>query len=464
MFSSNDRSRWALVRALVDEGTFVIGRRDPYTKPRSAVLSLGGGPNFLQTVVLIAVGNDYRDRLRGDSGIIFEESYQSVDKVLHPTRLEFYSTKPPLLAVMVAGEYWVLKHLFGWSLVEHPFKVVRTVLITINILPLALYLLLLARLADRFARTDWARYYIVAAGGFATLVTPFLVTFNNHTIATTTALVAVWAVVRILEDGSPRWWLFALAGLMAGFTACNELPATSLAVGLMVFLLWKRPRQTLLLAVPAALLPVVALFAINYIQLGQLRPAYAEFGGPWYEYEGSHWLVPPGQTKRGIDFAGRNGETKLTYAFHLLFGHHGLFLLTPVVLLAFVGMFMALLLHRRSKEALERDEQSKAQAPVLRLFSLFALLVSVVVIAFYIVKSDNYGGWSNGPRWLMWLSPLWLLTMLPALDWLASWRWGRVIALVLLLFSIMSMNYQSWNSWRHPWAYNWMESRGWVNY
>src|SRR5262245_25568277 len=30
-FSSNDRSRWALVRALVDEGTFVVGRRGPDT-------------------------------------------------------------------------------------------------------------------------------------------------------------------------------------------------------------------------------------------------------------------------------------------------------------------------------------------------------------------------------------------------------------------------------------------------
>src|SRR6476646_8530080 len=27
-FSSNDRSRWAAVRALVDEGTFAIGRRE----------------------------------------------------------------------------------------------------------------------------------------------------------------------------------------------------------------------------------------------------------------------------------------------------------------------------------------------------------------------------------------------------------------------------------------------------
>ena len=28
-FGSNDRSRWDTVRALVDEGTFVIGRRSP---------------------------------------------------------------------------------------------------------------------------------------------------------------------------------------------------------------------------------------------------------------------------------------------------------------------------------------------------------------------------------------------------------------------------------------------------
>src|SRR5690348_11902053 len=28
-FGSNDRSRWDTVRALVDEGTFVIGRHDP---------------------------------------------------------------------------------------------------------------------------------------------------------------------------------------------------------------------------------------------------------------------------------------------------------------------------------------------------------------------------------------------------------------------------------------------------
>src|SRR4051794_29930873 len=67
-FSSNDRSRWATARALVDEGTYAVGRRDPAT-PGSV--------------------NSY-----GDRGIIFEDGYESVDKVLDPNTHLFYSSKP----------------------------------------------------------------------------------------------------------------------------------------------------------------------------------------------------------------------------------------------------------------------------------------------------------------------------------------------------------------------------------
>src|SRR5579875_2390262 len=114
-FSSNDRSRWAAVRALVDEGTWVIGRRDRQTGK--------------------------------DSGIIFEDGWQSVDKILNPETLEFYSTKPPLLTFLVACEYWLLKKTFGWSLdSDSCFAVVRICLLTFNLLPFGIYLGLLARL------------------------------------------------------------------------------------------------------------------------------------------------------------------------------------------------------------------------------------------------------------------------------------------------------------------------------
>ncbi len=433
-FSSNDRSRWAAVRALVDEGTFVIGRRDPVS---------------------------------GDTGIVFEDGWKTVDKVLHPERLEFYSSKPPLLTVLVAGEYWALKKLFGWSIVEDRWNVIRFILLTINVVPFVVYLMVMVRLVERFGATDWGRLYAIAAACFGTMVTPFLITFNNHTIATTSAALAVYLSLPGRRD-SEGWARCALAGFFAGFTACNELPAAALAVGLFAFALWRRPRQALLAFAPAALLPVAALLFANYLQLGEWGFAYAKFGGPWYEYEGSHWRVAPGQVKRGIDWAGRNGESKVTYAFHLLLGHHGVFSLMPIALLALVGMVVGARRCWRTwgkREPLAPLSPSRGRGEQDRdLLAAFALALSVVVIGFYVYKSDNYGGWTNGPRWLMWLTPLGLVTMLPAVDWLGQRRWGRALALVLLALSVLAMSYQLWSPWRHPWLYTFMEARGWVRY
>lgn len=434
-FSSNDRSRWAAVRALVDEGTFVVGRRGPATDSEGRPVPLA----------------------RRDKGIIFEDGWGSVDKVLHPQRQEFYSTKPPLLTVIAAGEYWLMKHLFGWSIVEDRWLVIPLILVTLNVVPLVIYLWVLAELAERLARTDWSRYFVVAAAGFATLVTPFLISFNNHTVATAAAAVALYASVRALETGGRPIWL-ALAGLAAGFTACNELPAAALAAGLGVYLLYRFPGRTLTYYLPGPVVFAALLLGLNYWQLGEWWPAYLKADSEWYQYEGSHWL-PPGQTKPGIDYAGRNGETKAAYAFHLLVGHHGWFSLTPIMLLALPGMLLALL--QRSPASPRRGLEERDYAPQV---ALLTFLVSAVVIAFYIVRTDNYGGWSNGPRWLMWLTPLWLLCLLPVLDVLARSRAGRGFALLLLALSTLSMSYQFWNPWRHPWLYNWMESRGWVNY
>src|SRR5262245_50735864 len=118
-FSSNDRSRWCTVRALVDEGTFVIGRRDPAL----------AGPK-----------NKY-----GDSGIVFEDGWKTVDKIMNPDTGEFYSTKPPLLPVLMAGEYWLLKQLFGWQITEDTWAVVLVIVLTFNLLPWLISLWLLIR-------------------------------------------------------------------------------------------------------------------------------------------------------------------------------------------------------------------------------------------------------------------------------------------------------------------------------
>ena len=92
------------------------------------------------------------------------------------------------------------------------------------------------------------------------------------------------------------------------------------------------------------------------------------------------------------------------------------------------------------------------------------LMLLIVVIGFYIIRTGNYGGWTAGPRWLIWLTPFLLLTMLPAADWLAPRRWGRILAYAFLAVSVISASYPAWNPWRQPWLYNLMEKLDWIRY
>jgi hypothetical protein len=473
-FSSNDRSRWATVRALVDEGTYVIGTRDLRVTQASALAPLGQ-LNPLAAAALAQAG--FQARMASDAGIIFEEGWQSVDKVLNPSTQRYYSSKPPLLATLVAGLYWLLQQfaaLLGadrTTLANHPAEVVRPILLLINALPFAIYLILLGRVAHTWGRTEAGKLYVVAAGAFATLVTPFLITFNNHTIATFSVMVAwcallrVWRQVSLATWEKPVWYDFAAAGFFSVFAACNELPALAFAVAVFALLLWYRPRQTLLWFVPAAALLAVAFFGTNYVAVGQWRPAYSEFGSPWYEYEGSHWRkakLAEGKPTAGIDFA-HTKESRATYALHLLVGHHGLFALTPIWLLAIAAMIMGLGRWRSWRQAaLHPANAPPGEFPWF--VQPLGLLLTIVVIGFYLFESNNYGGWTNGPRWLMWLTPLWLTCILPLADRIACCPKGRFIGYVLLGVSVFSVHYQLWNPWRHPWLYDFMVELGWPGY
>ncbi len=81
-------------------------------------------------------------------------------------------------------------------------------------------------------------------------------------------------------------------------------------------------------------------------------------------------------------------------------------------------------------------------------------LLSIVCIGFYLSRPQidrNYGGMTSGLRWMFWFAPLWLVPLLPAVDWMANRRWARGIALVLLGLSVLSVAYPTWNPWTSPW-------------
>lgn len=408
--SANDRSRWCTVRALVEHGTYAI--------------------------------DEVQD----------EPNWDTIDMVKHDGHL--YSSKPPLLATLMAGEYWLIYKLTGNTLGTHPYEIGRFMIWTINILPMAFYFVQLAKLIERFGTTDWGRMLAMAAAAFGTFLSTFAVTINNHLIAAVSAAAALAAAAPIWYDGQRRWGLFAASGFFAAFTAANELPALSFAVLLALVLLWKAPKETLLIFLPAAAVVAAAAEGTNYVAHGTFAPAYAHRGSGenWYDYtyvrggkeRDSYWKAAAKRSPvdRGEPSIGR-------YALHALVGHHGIFSLTPVWLLSLAGVGIAL----------------AKRGATLRGFAAFVSLLTITCLVFYLTRPEidrNYGGSTSGLRWMFWFTPLWIVALLPAADKAAGCRWLRGACLLLLAFSALSASYPTWNPWTHPWLVNLTNYLGWT--
>lgn len=415
--SANDRSRWATVRALVEPAMRVPGA--PYAIDK----------------------------------VIQEPGWDTIDMVKHDGHL--YSSKPPLLPTIMAAEYWLIYHLTGATLGAHPYAVGRFMLVTLNVLPMVLYFVVVSWLVERFGKTDFSRIFAMGAAAFGTFLTTFAVAINNHLPAAVGTAVALYAAVRILFDGERRARYFVLAGLVAMFVTANELPALSLSVALAAVLFKKCPKQTLLYYVPGLLAVAGFFYATNWIAHRSLRPPYmhrsaTDKADNWYDYQyerggriyQSYWTEPA-----GLD---RGEPSRAVYALHTLVGHHGVFSLTPIWILSAVGLGFWL--------SRPRDRALWELAAVIAVLSLICLV-------FYIARPENdrnYGGMTSGLRWVFWFAPMWLVAMLPALDAMAGRRWLRGLAWAMLVVSVLSASYPTWNPWTHPWLLNFFHYLGWI--
>jgi hypothetical protein len=489
--SANDRSRWCTIRALGDYGTYAI-----------------------DDVIFDDQGNPQR-------------AWHTIDLVKHrgwDGKEHYYSSKPTLLPTLLAGEYWLIKQVTGASLSNKykTFYIARLMLLLSQVLPLAGAMWLLAVLVDRMGTSQWGRMFVVACVTQGTFLTTFAVTLNNHVfaaVAVVATIAALWPVFRV---ESQAWWRFATAGLASSFAVTCELPALAFFALLGLVLLVKSPLRTFIAFVPAAALVFAVALGTNYLAHQSLKPAYAHrykdgptiatFDGSlqstfdagqvpavvppelrakgielssqavieqrtpgerwviwdvdghdrlavqrvgdrieirewddWYDYEGTYWTA---DRLQGVD---RGEASPLVYAFHCLIGHHGLFSLTPIWLLSVWGVTLWL----------------RGARDVQWWLAVAITLLTIVVLGFYLSRpliDRNYGGVTNGLRWLFWLIPLWLLALTPAADALADSRWGRIVAVILLGMSVFSANYAILNPWSHPWLFDYWRQLGWIEY
>ncbi|HOB75987.1 MAG TPA: hypothetical protein PKG54_15845 [Phycisphaerae bacterium] len=408
------------------------------------------------------------------------------------------------------GDSWIDFRIHRWF-------VMRTTLIILQAIPFMIFVWLIARYMREATESTYARYFCIAVAALGTYLTPWSITFNNHVIGAFTGLFALFAAMRVWYDARREWYWFTLAGFFAALAATMELPAASLTAVVLLMLLVKDWRRTLAYALVPAILPVAALLYTNYLAMGTFMPAYADFGkaGGLYDYPDSYWMPLPTTGMDGL------AEPKRIYLLHLLIGHHGFFFLTPILLVALLGMgrhlrhagigpafLVSVVLlaaagvviadARMDGALIGRFDETTATllpdhpfylprgyvmlAPLALLLlinigmylpaparprpvlALLVLVISAVVIGYYTFKTNNYGGGVQGARWLFWLIPLWLLMLPAGIEWIARRLAGRAICYSLLLISMITVAFALRQPWSDSWAHILFRNMGWIQY
>ena len=196
-----------------------------------------------------------------------------------PGEGHLYSSKPPLFPTIMAGEYWLIVKLTGWTLATHPFAIGRFMLVTINLVAAPDLFRAVGKAGGSIGDDRLGAYLhdglrhvghlpVDIRGGHQQ-------SFAGRRDGSGDALSGDTNHASMASGG---WWYFALAGFLAAFTAMNELPGMSLLGVTIALVGWHAPRQTLLAFVPPALLVAVAAFGTNYLAHHTWAIPYAHRG------------------------------------------------------------------------------------------------------------------------------------------------------------------------------------------
>jgi hypothetical protein len=329
--AGNDASRWAQIEALVDLGSPTIER----------------------------------SRFRG-----------TVDKVIVDGRE--YSNKPPFFSLLGAALYAPLAKVTNWRLGDAATsgRAIWTLTLLLVGLPAAAGVAIFDRELASDARLSAAGRGLLASGLAAgTLFFSFAGTLNNHV----PAAVLLLAAAVTARHGRPL-----ASGLAAGFAAAIDLLP---GLGLAPFLAWGASRGG------STRSRELARFALGF------TPGVVAFALSNLAITGT--LLPPKMLPGAVDLSAQAGPSaagvvlpqSARYPVEVLFGAHGLFTVSPLLLLGAAGLVFAM---RREPG----DER--------RFWRALAAGVALQIVG-HALLAGSYGGWSYGYRYLIPIQPLLLL-------------------------------------------------------
>lgn len=318
-----------------------------------------------------------------------------------------YSNKPPLLSLVGAGAYAVVKVVTGWSFSTQPERVIYLLTLLLVGLPAALLVAQFFLVLGLYPELPvYQRVAVTAALLAGTILTSFVGTLNNHVPAAVLLFAAFAAALRGQGVRAGLW-----SGLAVGV---DVLPGLGVAPVCLWILRGTGGWRALWRAAGPLGAVALLLLAANYYVLGSL------------------WLpkLVPGAVDHSANFAAAAGGVLLpenwTYPLECLVGGHGFFSVSPVLVLGAAGLATACC----------------RPGPLCRNWARWLAVAMGAQILGHILLAGSYGGWSYGFRYLIPIIPLLLLFVPAILN-----RWGTRLFVFLLPLSVLFALLGAY----HPW-------------
>jgi hypothetical protein len=338
---------------------------------------------FFMTAAIVDEGTYAIDAIRARWGWVN-------DAAIYEGRV--YSVKAPGTSLLGVPGYWLYRR---WTEIRG-VRFDRTtalwiVRMTASALPMLVFLFFFHRWLGAHGGPPVVRDAITISIALGSLLYAYAIMFVSHA----TSAGAAFGAFMILERAR-RWRrLDHRAALVAGFLAAGttalEYPGFVASVLLCIYALFcLRPLSRIVSFAAGAAIPTAAVLHFHWRAFGNpLTPGHRHLEYPQFRELANQGFF--GASEFSTEAAG-------SLLFHL---GYGLFPLTPILALAFLG-FPALIARRRT-----------------RVDALFALAIPLATFVLICMMNNWRGGWTVGPRYLA--------LVVPFLGW-AALEGGRLLA------------------------------------